>query len=417
MGSGVGHRYPFSLMSPAPHITRYRRRAALLLVPLGFLIACEEAGPTEQEGRQPTETHYTDSRAGASPLAPVIPVAPVLRATIPDDKVDAAEAIAVEVRATPGIAAVARAAIAHVTTESAAGRAGISILGVDPLEFRPLAPAVTSQAEFVWRGLISGDLFLAHEEHERLGVRPGSTIYLKTPPPAGGFLARRVGGVAANGSPNLAGAMLSLQQASALGVNKTNLLVAGIAEGQSIDSVLRSLHNSHPSIPFQKAPWLLQRSFITGPAAARAFGSFNYVQNEDGTIAPDPGWVRRNIVRRRVPILGDVVCHRLLIPQLVGALTEIEKKGAASSIDAADYQSQGGCYVPRLIRGEDPTRPVSMHAWGLAIDINVNENQAGLPSRQDPRVVEAFERWGFRWGGRWTPPDAHHFELAALIRG
>jgi hypothetical protein len=35
----------------------------------------------------------------------------------------------------------------------------------------------------------------------------------------------------------------------------------------------------------------------------------------------------------------------------------------------------------------------------------------------DPRVVSIMEKWGFRWGGRWSPPDGHHFELAALISG
>lgn len=395
---------------------RYRRKAALLLLLAALLVACETAEPT-QEPRQPViEAPYSFAQAEASPLPPVVPVAPVLQASIPEAEVDAAELIARKVRDTPGIAAVARVAIAQVTTESTAGRAGVTIAAIDPAEFRPLAPSVTSQAEFVWRGLASGDLFLAHEEHERLGVRPGSTIYLKSPSLSGGFLPRRVGGVAANGSPNLAGAMLSLEQASALGVNRTNLLVAGISEGKSLDAVIRSLKKGLPSIPFQKAPWLMQRSFITGTAAARAFGSFSYVQNEDGTISPDPAWVKRNIVRGRVPILGDVVCHRLMIPQLTAALSEIEKQGAASSIDAADYHFQGGCYVPRLIRGEDPTRPVSMHAWGLAVDVNVKDNPSGSSSRQDPRVVEAFERWGFRWGGRWSPPDAHHFELAALIR-
>ncbi|MGH9196423.1 MAG: M15 family metallopeptidase, partial [Acidimicrobiia bacterium] len=157
-------------------------------------------------------------------------------------------------------------------------------------------------------------------------------------------------------------------------------------------------------------------TFISGPNAARAFGSFGYIQNEDGTIAPDPAWVKKNIVKSKVPILGDVVCHRYLIPQLKAALSEIEGEGAAASIDVADYHYQGGCFVPRLIRGQDPGRSVSMHAWGLAIDINVKQNPAGSPSKMDPRVVAAFERWGFRWGGRWSPPDAHHFELAALVQ-
>ena len=28
-----------------------------------------------------------------------------------------------------------------------------------------------------------------------------------------------------------------------------------------------------------------------------------------------------------------------------------------------------------------------------------------------PRLVSAFERWGFTWGGRWLVPDGMHFEI------
>jgi hypothetical protein len=47
----------------------------------------------------------------------------------------------------------------------------------------------------------------------------------------------------------------------------------------------------------------------------------------------------------------------------------------------------------------------------VAIDINVSE---GLPGRQptlDKRIVEAFERQGFIWGGRFLIPDGTHFEF------
>jgi hypothetical protein len=57
-----------------------------------------------------------------------------------------------------------------------------------------------------------------------------------------------------------------------------------------------------------------------------------------------------------------------------------------------------------------------MHAFGLAVDLNVSSNQLGTKGNIDPRVVEIFERWGFAWGGRWSPPDPMHFELARLIQ-
>ena len=64
----------------------------------------------------------------------------------------------------------------------------------------------------------------------------------------------------------------------------------------------------------------------------------------------------------------------------------------------------------------DPPRALSMHAFGLAVDLNVTSNQLGTEGDMDPRVVEIFERWGFAWGGRWSRPDPMHFELARLIQ-
>ena len=54
---------------------------------------------------------------------------------------------------------------------------------------------------------------------------------------------------------------------------------------------------------------------------------------------------------------------------------------------------------------------VSRHAWGIAVDINAQDNPYGAPSQQDPRLVEVMADHGFIWGGDWPTPDAMHFEL------
>jgi hypothetical protein len=34
-----------------------------------------------------------------------------------------------------------------------------------------------------------------------------------------------------------------------------------------------------------------------------------------------------------------------------------------------------------------------------------------------PDVVAIFQKWGFAWGGFWSPrPDPMHFELARIIQ-
>ena len=128
-------------------------------------------------------------------------------------------------------------------------------------------------------------------------------------------------------------------------------------------------------------------------------------------IGVEPGWLRRNVVTRSVPILGPVTCNRRLFPPLRRALRTLERRGLSRLVDRADY---AGCYAPRRIPGSGS---LSLHAWGLAIDLNAAANPRLRGSRQDRRLVRAMEDAGFTWGGRWpTVPDPMHFELHAIPR-
>jgi D-alanyl-D-alanine carboxypeptidase len=137
------------------------------------------------------------------------------------------------------------------------------------------------------------------------------------------------------------------------------------------------------------------------------FGEFAAQQLDGGLIRPHPAWVRANIRTARVPILGRIRCHRLLVPMVRAALEDLDRRGLGHLVDPSDY---GGCYYPRFI-ARDPGTGLSHHSWGMAIDVNVSQ---GLPGRQptlDPRVVEAFEAQGFKWGGEFLVPDGTHFEF------
>ncbi len=157
--------------------------------------------------------------------------------------------------------------------------------------------------------------------------------------------------------------------------------------------------------PTSAAP---SRGGIIRPAAVkRRFGEFavRLPYGEDW-IGIEPGWRRRTIVTRRVPILGSVTCHRAMFAPLRRALGRLERRGLARLVDTGDF---AGCHAPRRIPGSGT---LSLHAWGLAIDLNASENPQGSAPRQDRRLVSAFERAGFTWGGRWpTAPDGMHFEL------
>jgi hypothetical protein len=126
----------------------------------------------------------------------------------------------------------------------------------------------------------------------------------------------------------------------------------------------------------------------------------------DDWVRLDPAFLRRYIVARSVPVLGTVTCHRALIGPLRAALGELRRRGLARLVDAGDY---AGCYAPRRIR---PGGSLSLHAWGLAVDLNAAANPYGSSSRQDPRLVRIMLAHGFSWGGDWpTIRDPMHFEF------
>ena len=126
----------------------------------------------------------------------------------------------------------------------------------------------------------------------------------------------------------------------------------------------------------------------------------------DDWVRLDPAFLRRYIVTRSVPILGSVTCHRALIRPLRAALAELRRRGLSRLVDPGDY---AGCYAPRRIR---PGGSLSLHAWGLAVDLNAAANPYGSDARQDPRLVRIMLAHGFTWGGDWpTIRDPMHFEF------
>ena len=138
----------------------------------------------------------------------------------------------------------------------------------------------------------------------------------------------------------------------------------------------------------------------------KTFGEFSAKPLPDGRIEIEDAWRARSIRTGRVPILGEVTCHRALLPQLRAALKAVVADGLTHTINRAQY---GGCFGPRFINSDARGR-LSHHAWGVAIDINVAENGYGTRPDQDMRLVEIFKKHGFTWGGDWQIPDGMHFE-------
>ena len=133
---------------------------------------------------------------------------------------------------------------------------------------------------------------------------------------------------------------------------------------------------------------------------------------EGAEVTTRPAFRGRRIVTRQVPVLGAVTCHRKMVPALRTAMRELSRRRLARLVDPGDY---AGCYAPRRIR---PGGALSLHAWGLAVDLNARANPFGGRSRQDRRLVRVMERHGFTWGGGFpTTPDPMHFEFRGRLAG
>lgn len=120
-----------------------------------------------------------------------------------------------------------------------------------------------------------------------------------------------------------------------------------------------------------------------------------------------PGWPNcqsSKMARAKAPggAAAQVRKEIVALVETLFAITELEgyKLKAAST----------GGYNCRAIAG---TRTASNHSWGLAVDLNWNDNPYSLIFKSDipPAVVNAWEQAGFYWGGRYrVRKDAMHFE-------
>jgi hypothetical protein len=115
---------------------------------------------------------------------------------------------------------------------------------------------------------------------------------------------------------------------------------------------------------------------------------------------PDPAWTRANLVTRKVPLLGRVRCHKLVVDDLDKAMADLERQRLGDLVDVGEFRRDGGCWSPRLLRDARGGK-LSRHAWGIAVALKVNG---------DERLVRTMARHGFVWGGDFARPDTTHFE-------
>ncbi len=282
----------------------------------------------------------------------------------------------------------------------------VRVASVDPASFRRFAAKGTAESTAVWQSIADGGVAASHDLAKRLHLALGSEVLVV----GKSRFPMRLGALATTGVPGT-DLVVSIETGKALGLGAPTAVVlnAGSTDPISLASKVRKLAGTSADVDLLTPPAANPVAFLTGSKAAKAFGAFSYSYFPDGTIQPDRAWVSNNIVTATVPILGRVTCHRLMVPQLRGALQDVVNAGLASSLHTYD-----GCYVPRFIE-RNPSHAISLHTWGIAIDLDASTNYRGIKGTMDPQVVQIFKRWGFRWGGDWSYSDPMHFEIGALL--
>jgi hypothetical protein len=290
-----------------------------------------------------------------------------------------------------------------LTIAGPTGSSEVSAAGVDPAAFRRFTPQKTAEVTGVWDNVAKGYLAVSYDAAKRLGLALGNKVTVNGAP-------MEVGAMADTGLPDL-DVIVSNDVAAHLGLPPPNGLVLSGGKDDPTPLVLdvRKTVDNSARVDLLRPP-ANHMSFFDVGDARRRLGSLTYQLMPDGTVFVDPKWVADNIVTQSVPIIGRMTCHKAMFPQLIKALTEIQASGLADKIHPDQYE---GCYYPKLIEDTDH---LSMHAWGLAFDINTPTNQRLTHGDMDPGVVAIFKKWGFRWGGDWKDtPDPMHFEMAALL--
>ena len=137
---------------------------------------------------------------------------------------------------------------------------------------------------------------------------------------------------------------------------------------------------------------------------------------------------RTHIVRVRTPYklwMGDleikrIAMNKICAESILNILEQIQYyyNNDYSAMERAGVTDFGGAWNVRTMRGSSS---LSMHAYGLAIDLNADRNPLCIkPGKlkdsftEDHPVVQMFRQEGWVWGGPWTRPDGMHFQAARV---
>jgi len=115
-------------------------------------------------------------------------------------------------------------------------------------------------------------------------------------------------------------------------------------------------------------------------------------------------WIVPDAIRKSIPALpAKMYINKLIKDRLQQTLFDLIQTGLSSEIRTYD-----GCFNIRKKRG---LTSLSLHSFGLAIDLNAAWNQLGKPSSWSDAFLEVWRKNGWDCGADWKGrKDAMHMQ-------
>ena len=143
---------------------------------------------------------------------------------------------------------------------------------------------------------------------------------------------------------------------------------------------------------------ILKKIMVTSAQALKKYG--DPTKEHNMTLWDIPTELEIGVIPKRL------YCNKDLIGPLTQAFKNLISTGKVNELKTWD-----GCFNIRKKRG---LASMSLHSWGIAIDINAAWNGLNVTPVLSPEFVKCFTSAGFDWGGTWTRKDGMHFQLTNI---
>lgn len=137
---------------------------------------------------------------------------------------------------------------------------------------------------------------------------------------------------------------------------------------------------------------------ITSAQALKKYGEPSLEKNM--TVWDVPSELEIGVIPKKI------YCNKDLVKPLEQAFKNLIERDFVKELKTWD-----GCFNIRKKRG---LASMSLHSWGIAIDVNAAWNGLGKTPVLSAGFVKCFTDAGFDWGGSWTRKDGMHFQLKTI---